>query len=100
MFFVCPSLQHFIGAFLLFLTRSKSQLMVCSHTAEPGSVQQVEMCPLKEHKFAILDVQVTACSVCERSREMQCCFGGLSFPGSLIKAVIDLSNLGVLGWLK
>lgn len=56
--------------------------MVCSHTAEPGSVQQVEMCSLKEHKFAILDVQVTACGVCERSREMQYCFGGLSFPGS------------------
>lgn len=65
-----------------FLTRSKSQLMVCSHTAEPGSVQQVEMCSWKEHKFAILDVQVTACGVCERSREIQYFFGGLSFPGS------------------
>lgn len=62
------------------------------------------MCPLRRHQFAILDAQETACSVCERSREMQhCCFGVLerrSFPVSLIKAVIDLLNLGVFGWLK
>lgn len=45
MFFVCPSLQHFIGAFM-FLTRSKTQVMVSSHTAGPRSAQQAERCVL------------------------------------------------------